>query len=315
MAASISAVAAICASAPTITQGQKTTGGRGSACPSASSTPARKTSANGKPNRKRTWVAPTVPSFAVSSRCVALRTVCAAAAMTVNSAHQPVSDTPTRRNGRFNPPSPRPPQAIFGMPPSLAQTRHDPSQPGIKAHEQQTHRLHRPRPHGSADGANLGAVATSAGLRHCRGPARHFAQTHDAHASLAEVGTHADIVITMLPTGREVATLCWRQAARSPPICVGGVVRHELGRTRRHALGTDLTTAISRSSTLPSPAASRREGRHTGHHDRRGRFGGGRGQAGADVHGATFVRGRQPRLRSRLKALNNLLAGTSYARW
>src|SRR5262245_41616173 len=49
-------------------------------------------SANGKPNRKRTWVAPTVPSLAVSSRCVALRTVCAAAAMTVNRAHnQPLS--------------------------------------------------------------------------------------------------------------------------------------------------------------------------------------------------------------------------------
>ena len=86
MAASISAVATICASAPSITHGQNTSGGRGSAAPVAISTAARKTSANGNPNRKRTWVAPTVPSRAVSSRWVALRTVWAAAAMTVNSA-------------------------------------------------------------------------------------------------------------------------------------------------------------------------------------------------------------------------------------
>ena len=42
--------------------------------------------ANGKPNRKRTWVAPTVPSVAVSSRCMALRAVCAAAAISVKTA-------------------------------------------------------------------------------------------------------------------------------------------------------------------------------------------------------------------------------------
>src|SRR5262249_30667312 len=46
-----------------------------------------KMAANGNPNRKRTWVAPTVPSAFVSSRCVALRTVCAAAAITVKMAH------------------------------------------------------------------------------------------------------------------------------------------------------------------------------------------------------------------------------------
>ena len=50
------------------------------------STPARNTSANGNPNRKRTWVAPTVPSVAVSSRCMALRAVWLKAATTVNSA-------------------------------------------------------------------------------------------------------------------------------------------------------------------------------------------------------------------------------------
>ena len=85
MAASMSAVAAICASAPSSTQGQNASGGRGSAAPVAISTAARNTSANGNPNRNRTCVAPTVPSCAVSPRWVALRTVCAAAAMIVKT--------------------------------------------------------------------------------------------------------------------------------------------------------------------------------------------------------------------------------------
>ena len=54
---------------------------------SAIITMARKIKENGKPNRKRTCVAPTVPRLAVSERCVALRTVCAAAAMMVKTAH------------------------------------------------------------------------------------------------------------------------------------------------------------------------------------------------------------------------------------
>jgi len=87
MAASISAVAATCAKAPTSTQGQNVSPGRGSAAPVAMSRPTRKTSANGKPNRKRTCVAPTVPRVPVSSRCAALRTVCVNAAMTVKTAH------------------------------------------------------------------------------------------------------------------------------------------------------------------------------------------------------------------------------------
>src|SRR4029079_10255474 len=86
MTASIKAVAATCVSAPRTTQGQKAGGGRGRPCPSAIITPARKMSANGNPNRKRTWVAPTVPSLVVSSRCAALRTVCAAAATMVKTA-------------------------------------------------------------------------------------------------------------------------------------------------------------------------------------------------------------------------------------
>src|SRR5919204_6393509 len=86
MAASINAVAPTCVSAPAATQGQKLAGGCGRPCPSASITAARKMSAKGKPKRNRTWVAPTVPSLAVSSRWVALRTVCAAAAMMVKRA-------------------------------------------------------------------------------------------------------------------------------------------------------------------------------------------------------------------------------------
>src|SRR5205807_5520712 len=72
--------------APSSTHAQYTAPGRGSGAPLAISTTARNTSANGNPNRKRTWVAPTVPSAAVSSRCAALRTVWLAAAMTVKSA-------------------------------------------------------------------------------------------------------------------------------------------------------------------------------------------------------------------------------------
>src|SRR6516164_641678 len=87
MAASISAVAAICSSAPATTQGQKIAPGIGGAVPDTAITPARKSTANGRPNRKRTWVAPTVPSSAVNPRWVALRTVCAAAAMMVKKAH------------------------------------------------------------------------------------------------------------------------------------------------------------------------------------------------------------------------------------
>src|SRR3984957_16870019 len=85
MAASMSAVAATCAKAPRIAHGQNKGPGRGRDAPLASITPSRKTITNGKPNRKRTWVAPTVPSLPVSSRCMALRSVCMKAAMTVKT--------------------------------------------------------------------------------------------------------------------------------------------------------------------------------------------------------------------------------------
>src|ERR1700674_1088525 len=85
MAASIDAVASIWVHAPPRTQNQNIMPGRGSAIPVASATATRKISANGNPNRKRTWVAPTVPRLTVSSRCIALRAVCPTAAMTVNT--------------------------------------------------------------------------------------------------------------------------------------------------------------------------------------------------------------------------------------
>src|ERR1051326_585530 len=86
MAASISAVAMICESEPARIHSQNAVRGCGRPAPLASSTAARNTSANGQPNRNRTWVAPMVPSRAVSSRCMALRAVCPAAAMMVNTA-------------------------------------------------------------------------------------------------------------------------------------------------------------------------------------------------------------------------------------
>src|ERR1700733_13531953 len=85
MAMSISAVAAICAPAPSITQGQKLKDGRGSGTPVTSKTPIRDSNAKGKPNRERTWVAPTVPRLVVSSRCIALRKVWKNAAVTVKT--------------------------------------------------------------------------------------------------------------------------------------------------------------------------------------------------------------------------------------
>src|ERR1700731_3483530 len=85
MAMSISAVAAICAPAPSITQGQKLKDGRGSGTPVTSKTPIKDSNANGKRNRKRTWVAPTVPRLVVSSRCIALRKVWKNAAVTVKT--------------------------------------------------------------------------------------------------------------------------------------------------------------------------------------------------------------------------------------
>ena len=92
MAASIKAVAATCAKAPSITHGQKVHPGRGNGTLVTNMITARKTSAKGKPNRKRTWVAPTVPSVTVSSRCMALRRVWAKAAIMVKTAQSQGGD-------------------------------------------------------------------------------------------------------------------------------------------------------------------------------------------------------------------------------
>src|ERR1700722_2609796 len=86
MAASISAVARIWVNAPAVTQGQKFSPGRGNGAPLTQSKTKKKISAKGKPKRNRTWVAPTVPRLVVSSRCIALRSVWANAAMTVKTA-------------------------------------------------------------------------------------------------------------------------------------------------------------------------------------------------------------------------------------
>ena len=86
MAISISAVAATCAKAPSITHGQNVQLGRGSGTSVPNSSPMRKTSAKGKPNKNRTCVAPTVPRLRVSSRCIALRNVWKNAAMMVKTA-------------------------------------------------------------------------------------------------------------------------------------------------------------------------------------------------------------------------------------
>src|SRR5262245_56946500 len=85
------AVAAIWVNAPARTHGQNACGGDGNAAPVAVKTHARKTSAKGNPKRKRICVAPTVPRAAVNSRCIALRAVCAAAAISVKTAQSILS--------------------------------------------------------------------------------------------------------------------------------------------------------------------------------------------------------------------------------
>src|SRR5262245_21499690 len=213
MAASISAVAAICARNPSITQGQNTSGGRGSPCPSASITPTRNNSANGKPNRNRTCVAPTVPSLAVSSRCVAVRTVCAAAAISVNTTHsQPVSPIPS-----FLPATRRPQSSMPRLHASVISRMG-----GFRfwrkrgmMGRQQGMIMSESRRIGFVGMGNMG-VPMAANLMRAGHQvmaydiaaerAQRFAQAHAARASerLAELAAHAEIVITMLPTGREV---------------------------------------------------------------------------------------------------------------
>jgi hypothetical protein len=73
IAASINPVATICVIVPTTSHSQNDSDGQDTLSPATSMTMAKNRIENGKPNRKRTCVAPTVPSEAVSSRCIALR--------------------------------------------------------------------------------------------------------------------------------------------------------------------------------------------------------------------------------------------------
>src|SRR6516162_5613694 len=59
--------------APSRSHGQNEAGGHGTRSPDVTTTMAKNTSENGKPNRKRILVAPQVPSCPVSERCIALR--------------------------------------------------------------------------------------------------------------------------------------------------------------------------------------------------------------------------------------------------
>ena len=75
MASSSMAVAANWVAAPANVHASMRGLSTGNGSPVATKTTARNSSANGRPNRKRTCVAPTVPSVLISSRCMALRSV------------------------------------------------------------------------------------------------------------------------------------------------------------------------------------------------------------------------------------------------
>ena len=87
MAASSSAVAAIWASAAAVVQAIMAALSSGTGSRVAPSTSVRNSSEKGRPNRKRTCVAPTVPSVAVSSFCMALRSTWPPDAKTVKTTH------------------------------------------------------------------------------------------------------------------------------------------------------------------------------------------------------------------------------------
>src|SRR6202049_1801215 len=83
MASSIRPVARIWLSAPSSSHGQNGAVGHGTWSPVAANTIAKKTTENGKPNKKRILVAPQVPSGPVNCRCIALRATCPNAAVMV----------------------------------------------------------------------------------------------------------------------------------------------------------------------------------------------------------------------------------------
>src|SRR3984893_7183427 len=83
MASSIRPVARIWLSAPSSSHGQNAAVGHGTWSPVAANTIAKKTTENGKQNKKRILVAPQVPSGPVNCRCIALRATCPSAAVMV----------------------------------------------------------------------------------------------------------------------------------------------------------------------------------------------------------------------------------------
>jgi hypothetical protein len=91
IATSIRPVETIWLSAPSKSHGQNEAVGHGRRSPLTISTTARKTSENGKPNKKRILVAPQVPSGPVSERCIALRTTWPSAAMMVKGIQSEVT--------------------------------------------------------------------------------------------------------------------------------------------------------------------------------------------------------------------------------
>jgi hypothetical protein len=93
MAASIIAVAAICATAPAAQNARNRPCACGTASPLRACSRARNSSANGKPNKNRTCVAPAIPIRAVRLDCMVLRAVCAAAAIRVTGIHKRATDT------------------------------------------------------------------------------------------------------------------------------------------------------------------------------------------------------------------------------
>jgi hypothetical protein len=87
MAASRSAVAPTCVSAAAKVQANIRGSSRGNGSPETSSTMSKKSTPKGRPKRKRTCVAPTVPRVAISSFCMTLRKTWPSEATTVNTAH------------------------------------------------------------------------------------------------------------------------------------------------------------------------------------------------------------------------------------
>ena len=127
------------------------------------------------------------------------------------------------------------------------------------------------------------------------------------------------LVITMLPTGREVrqALLEARRRARAR-ICRAGSLVIDMSSSDpvgTRALGAEL--AAHKIELVDAPVVGRRaarQGRHARHHDRRRRRCRARGEAGAveRMGGKLFEVGGLG-CGHAMKALNNFLAGTSFA--